>query len=99
MMRDDLGRRIIHFAETFILKYEFETYRELNSNVPKQGAEVWAGDKKLFVLTYNTLEESLILKHRESDRGVKIMKSELDYNNNRYTVKREVVERLKEDDE
>ena len=74
------------------LGYEYETYRHLNRRLPNPGSEIFVGGKKHTVIGVDTLKE--LVKIRFDDRLVEISRDDLEYNNNKYSIKRELLEQL-----
>ncbi|MCP4133128.1 MAG: stage 0 sporulation protein [bacterium] len=74
------------------LGYEYNTYKEQNKNLPKQGSQVFAEDRSCFVLSVDTLKEMLRVK--DNDRVLEISKFDLELINNKYSIKKEVLEKL-----
>jgi len=80
------------------LAYEYATYREINRSLPFPGSEIFVADKKYTVTGIDTLKEQVRI--RFGDRTLEISGKELDFSNNRYSLKKEILERiLHKDDE
>ena len=78
------------------LGYEYETYRELNSDVPPLGTIIKADGSTYTVCAVTPLREALTL--RQGDRLVEISKHDLEKKNNSYFIKDEAIEKLKHSD-
>ncbi len=76
------------------LGYEYDVYKQLNSSLPKYGAELTIGTEKYTIKQINTLKESISVYYH--DRFVSIPKNKLNINNKKYSIKQETLEKLKE---
>ncbi len=80
------------------LGYEYDVYRDFNRDMPRLGSEIHTEKKKYHVFAIDTLKESLSI--RSGDRILVISKHDLEYKNNRYTIREKVIEeKLLESDE
>lgn len=74
------------------LGYEYETYRWLNENLPVYGTEIHAEDRVYTVMHADTLSETFQI--RAGDRVIKISKYDLTRENNKYCIKKAVIEKI-----
>ncbi len=74
------------------LGYEYNTYRELNVNMPRYGAEILARERVFHVISYDTLDESLRI--RSGDSILKISKHDLVRKGEKYIIKEELVDQI-----
>jgi cell fate regulator YaaT (PSP1 superfamily) len=80
------------------LGYEYKLYKEINDVMPKIGTEIQAGDATYVVTGIDTLKESIQMRH--GGRTVEIFKSDIDFQNNRCTLRKSIVTKIEnaEDD-
>lgn len=79
------------------LAYEFETYRELNREMPRNGTEIIAGDESFVVISSDTLQQTIRLKN--GDRIVTILKSDLERVVDGYTIRDEAMKKFRPEGE
>ncbi len=78
--------------------YEYKLYKEINKDMPEPGTQIQAGENTYVVVSVDTLKESIRMRHKE--RTVEILKSDLDIQGEKYTLRKEIVTRIEhaEDD-
>lgn len=79
------------------LAYEFETYRELNREMPRLGIEIPVGDETFTVISTDTLQETVRL--RSGDRVVTISKHDMERLMDTYCIKPEAMKKFKPEGE
>ncbi|HOO70759.1 MAG TPA: regulatory iron-sulfur-containing complex subunit RicT [Spirochaetota bacterium] len=79
------------------LSYEYETYKDLNKNMPLPGAEVVVGQAVYTVCSVDTMREMLQIKTR--DRFVNVSKHDLVKKGDSYTLSEETLQRISRADD
>lgn len=81
------------------LGFEYNTYREMNENLPDSEGEVIAAGKAFPVVSLNSLRGSVTIK--EGDRYVEIKSGDMEVRNGKYHIKDDLIEEIfkKEDDD
>ena len=74
------------------LSYEYETYKDLNKNMPLPGTAVTVGDTVYAVCSVDTMREMLQIKTR--DRFVNVSKHDLLKKGDSYTLSEETLQRI-----
>lgn len=79
------------------LSYEYETYKELNKNIPALGSTIRVGDSDYPVCGVNPMRESLNMRY--NDRIIEISKYDLERKDNGYYIKEEILKNIIHSDE
>ncbi len=79
------------------LGYEYPIYKELNANLPKNGAEIFAENKTYTVISFDSLSETIRVK--DGDRIIRLSKSDIKFVGNRYVIKKEVIDMILNEDD
>jgi cell fate regulator YaaT (PSP1 superfamily) len=79
------------------LGYEYKLYREINDQMPGLGAEIQAGDATYIVTGVDTLKETIQMRH--DGRSVEISKSDLDFQNNKYILRKDILDKIEHADD
>ena len=78
------------------LCYEFKLYREINEQMPKQGAEIRAGGLTYVVTGMDTMKETIQIRH--GIRTVEIHRCDLERRDDAYFLRSEVAEAIAKTD-
>ncbi|MBN2039220.1 MAG: stage 0 sporulation protein [Spirochaetes bacterium] len=76
------------------LGYEYDTYKDLNKELPLIDSEIKAGDKFYKVISIDTLKGKIRLKH--DSLIVEVSSSDLQRKDNRFFIAEEVIQKLTE---
>ncbi len=79
------------------LGYEYNTYREFNTQLPKTGSEIFAGTRSFTVEHFDTLSERFSI--RDGDRIIWLSKSEIRKSDDRYMIRKELIPKIFSDDD
>ena len=78
------------------LGYEHETYMELGSVMPENGAGIICGDTTYTVISGDILKQSLKIRDQDSIFDVSV--NDLEIKNNIFYIRKDVIDRIKGDD-
>jgi len=79
------------------LGYEYKLYKELNGQMPGLGTEIQAGDTTYVITGIDTLKETIQMRHDR--RTVEILKSDLDFQKNKYFLRKDIVTKIENADD
>ncbi len=79
------------------LGYEYNTYREFNTQLPKTGSEIFADSRSFTVENYDTLSETFTI--RDGDRIIRLSKSEIHKPGDRYVIRKELISKIFSEDD
>ena len=79
------------------LSYECDTYAELNVGLPEPGADITIAGKSFHVQAVDTLRQAIRLNHE--GHIIEVKKADLICENNRYSITKEVIERILHQDD
>ncbi len=79
------------------LSYEYETYKDLNRNMPLPGASITVGETVYTVCGVDTLRETLQIRLR--DRYIQVSKHDLVRKGDAYTLSEDILQRLSKAEE
>ncbi|PKL36259.1 MAG: stage 0 sporulation protein [Spirochaetae bacterium HGW-Spirochaetae-1] len=79
------------------LSYEYQTYLELNVDMPEVGSHIRCEDMHYVVISTDVLKQSMKIKDRE--RFIEISKSDLEKEGDAYCIKKDIIEKIKRSDD
>jgi len=80
------------------LGFEYNTYKEMNENLPDSDSEVIAAGKSYPVVSLNSLRGSVTIK--EGDRFLEVMADQMELKNGKYMIRENLIDEIfKIDDE
>ena len=79
------------------LSYEYETYKDLNRNMPLPGTSITVGETVYTVCGVDTLRETLQIRLR--DRYIQVSKHDLVRKGDAYTLSEDILQRLSKAEE